>query len=158
MGPTRHRKARRLTDKDVRTIVTVIEDIDPRIRPTWQHMEGAALAATRHPFTRQALSNHAVIVAAYEAKLGQHREVARTGRPPRPRGGGDHDRQREAMLVELDRLKARVAALDEAHVRHVANAIRLGIAQREFERPTEKLAKGATDRPSRPTVVKDGRA
>ena len=157
-GPTKRKKVWRLGPKDVRTIVTVIDDIDPRIRPTWQHVEGAALTATRHAFTRQALSKHAEIVAAYGAKVAQHREVARTGKPPRPKGDEEWDRQKEAMLGELERLKARVAALDEAHVRHVANAIRLGIAQRELERPTEKLAKGATDKAGKPKVLNGGRA
>ena len=142
---TRSVAGRRLTDRDVRTIVAIIADLDQRHRPTWEHVAAAAVAATRHGFTRQALCKHADIVAAYDAKLKQHREFKRNGKVVRPKALGDWEHERAAMQAEIQRLKKRVEELDVAHVTHIANAIRLGIPQRQLEQPTTKIPQGATD-------------
>jgi hypothetical protein len=133
----RRKIGRRLTKLHRRTIVQKVGELDPRLRPTWQHVESAALAATRHTFSRQALSRHTDVVAAYEAKLAEHHQVRQGGKVSKPKDAGDLERKIEAMQAELDALRLRVAELDVAHVNLVANAIRFGMPQHLLKQVSE---------------------
>lgn len=136
-----------LTAKDVAGIVVAVTDLSHRVRPTWGHVQGAALSVAKRTFSRQALSAHPTIVEAYDAKVLEYRSFRATGALPKL---VDHDVSPEQSRI--DRLEAekadlakKVAALDGRIMLHIINAVRLGIPQRELERPSEKPYKGATD-------------
>lgn len=149
----RRSMAHRLTDRDIKTIVTVIGDLDPRLRPTWQHVEDAAMTATRHSFSRQALSKKAAVATAYEAKLAEHQQVRKGGKVRKPQEAEGLERKIEAMQFELDALRRRVAELDVAHVNLVANAIRFGVPQRLLKQPPEDPTTAVTPASGKPRLV-----
>ncbi|MDK2768393.1 MAG: hypothetical protein KYX69_11815 [Sphingomonas sp.] len=136
-----------LTAKDITGIVVAVTDLSHRVRPTWGHVQGAALSVAKRTFSRQALSAHPAIVEAYESKVQEYRSFRTTGSVPKL---VEHDVSPERSRIErLEAEKAdlakKVAALDERLMLHIINAVRLGIPTRELERPSEKPYKGATD-------------
>lgn len=137
----------RLTARDVKAIVETIADLPFRTRPTWEHVRGAALSVTRRPYSRQALSAHEAIIAAYDAKVAEYRRFRDRGAAPRAVDHDDDPIQNRIRQLEADKaeLQAKVAELDLRVMLHIANAIRLGVSTREIERPTEKPWKKATD-------------
>jgi len=137
----------RLTARDIKAIVATIEALPFRTRPTWEHVRGAALSATRRSYSRQALSAHDAIAAAYDAKVAEYRRFRDQGAAPRMVELDDDARTERIRQLEADKaeLQTKVAQLDERVMLHIANAIRLGVSTREIERPTEKLWKKATD-------------
>ncbi|MDT4834792.1 hypothetical protein FQZ97_684420 [compost metagenome] len=133
--------AKHLTSKDVVTLITLIDSWEGKL--TWELLCDAALPLIGTRPTRQTLSSHAQIKAAF----GHKKEQQKTGfvsskRPPSLRIAEQRIRRLEN---ENDRLKAENSELLVRFTKWQYNAYKHGVSKEKLDADLPKIDRDSSD-------------
>lgn len=135
-----------LSESDIARIVETIDTLD---HVTWDNVVSAVRRRLGREYTRQALSSHARIKIAFDARKRAARETVKSGGVvPRT----DVERlligRVEAMQRKIERLEAENAAAMRQFVIWAYNAHALNIPEHELDRPLPPSGRKSTEKRS----------